>query len=156
MSDALDMAGASGSVGMAGAAVAALRAGCDLLCLGTENTDAQLADIEQAVSDAVAEGTLASNRVSEAMSRVRGLAEDLKAARRAAGQPPHLAPGWPRDEAELLHTFDVQPGASDWRGRASGRYTVVRLEADPNIAVGTTPWGPFAVAPATLRVQPCA
>jgi beta-N-acetylhexosaminidase len=38
VSDALDMAGASGSLGMAGAAVAALRAGCDLLCLGTENT----------------------------------------------------------------------------------------------------------------------
>ena len=33
VSDALDMAGASSSLGMAGAAVGALRAGCDLLCL---------------------------------------------------------------------------------------------------------------------------
>jgi beta-N-acetylhexosaminidase len=150
VSDALDMVGASGSLGMAGAAVAALRAGCDLLCLGTENTDAQLDDIEQAVNDAVADSALASNRVSEAISQVRGLAEDLKAARKAAAQPPGFEPGWPRDEAELIHTLDVQPGASDWRGRAAGHYTVVRLEADPNIAVGTTPWGPFAA----LAAQP--
>jgi beta-N-acetylhexosaminidase len=153
VSDALDMAGASGSLGMAEAAVAALRAGCDLLCLGTNNTDAQLAGIERAVSSAVAEGTLASHRVLEATSRVRGLAEDLEAARRAAGQPPRVAPGWPRGEAELLQTLDVQPGASKWRGRASGRYTVVRIEADPNIAVGTTPWGPFA-AHSAFAAQP--
>jgi beta-N-acetylhexosaminidase len=144
VSDALDMAGASGSLGMAGAAVAALRAGCDLLCLGTENTDTQLAEIERAVSSAIADGTLASSRLWEAVNRVRGLAEDLQGARKAAGQPPRVARGWPKGEAELIHTLDVQPGASDWRGRAAGQYTVVRLEADPNIAVGTTPWGPFA------------
>ncbi|HEY6681681.1 MAG TPA: beta-N-acetylhexosaminidase [Propionibacteriaceae bacterium] len=143
VSDALDMAGASGAVGRAGAAVAALRAGCDLLCLGTENTDAQLADIEQAVRRAIAEGSLASDRMSNAASRVLGLAQDLRAARLAAGQPPNLAPGWrPGREAELAHTFDLQPGSSDWRTRASGRYAVVRLEAEPNIAVGSTPWGP--------------
>lgn len=146
VSDALDMAGASGSLGMAGAAVAALRAGCDLLCLGTENTDGQLAEIEQAVSGAVADGTLASSRVSEAEGRVRGLAEDLEAARAAAGQPPALRPRWSRAEAELVDTFDVQPRASAWRLRAASRYTVVRLEAYPNIAIGATPWGPFAAA----------
>jgi beta-N-acetylhexosaminidase len=145
VSDALDMAGASGAVGRAGAAVAALRAGCDLLCLGTENTDAQLADIEQAVRRAVAEGSLASDRMSNAASRVLGLAQDLRAARLAAGQPPNLAPGWwPGREAELAHTFDLQPGSSDWRTRASGRYAIVRLEAEPNIAMGSTPWGPAA------------
>jgi beta-N-acetylhexosaminidase len=143
VSDALDMVGASGSLGMAEAAVGALRAGCDLLCLGTENTDAQLDDIEEAVNDAVAEATLPSTRVSDAISRVRRLAEDLKAAREVAKPPPGFEPEWPGDKAELLHTVDVQPGASEWRGRAGARYTVIRLEADPNIAVGTTPWGPF-------------
>jgi beta-N-acetylhexosaminidase len=148
VSDALDMAGASGSLGMAGAAVAALRAGCDLLCLGTENTDSQLADIERAVSSAVADGTLAPNRVREATGRVRGLAAELQAARQAAGQPPRPAPVWPKGEVELVHAFDVRPGASEWRARASGRYTVVRLEPVPNIAVGSTPWGPFAAVAA--------
>jgi beta-N-acetylhexosaminidase len=145
VSDALDMAGASGSLGMAGAAVAALRAGCDLLCLGTENTETQLADIERTVSSAVADGTLAANRVREATSRVRGLATDLEAARQSAGQPPDSPRRWSKGEAELVRTFDIQPWAADWRGKASGRYTVVRLEASPNIAVGATPWGPFAL-----------
>ena len=145
VSDALDMAGASGSLGVAGAAVAALRAGCDLLCLGTENTDTEVADIERAVNSAVADGTLARTRVSEAVSRVQRLATDLEAARAAAGPPLGFA-GWPKAEAELVGTFDLQPGASDWRARASGRYSVVRLEANPNIAAGSTPWGPFAPA----------
>ena len=146
VSDALDMAGASGSLGMAEAAVAAMRAGCDLLCLGTKSTDAQLADIEQAVTSAVAVGTLAAERVAEAMGRVRRLAEDLEVARRAAGQPLRVASRWAKGEAELLRALDVQPGASEWRKRAAGRYIVVRLEADPNIAVGATPWGPSQVA----------
>jgi beta-N-acetylhexosaminidase len=97
------------------------------------------------VRRAVAEGSLASDRMSNAASRVLGLAQDLRAARLAAGQPPNLAPGWwPGREAELAHTFDLQPGSSDWRTRASGRYAIVRLEAEPNIAVGSTPWGPAA------------
>ncbi len=146
VSDALDMAGASGSLGIAEAAVAALRAGCDLLCLGTENTDAQLADIERAVSTAVVEGTLASDMVSKAISRVRGLAKDVTVPRQTTERPPRLAPGWSKGEAELIRTMDVEPGGSEWRGRAAGRYTVVRLEADPNIAVGAAPWGPFAAA----------
>jgi beta-N-acetylhexosaminidase len=132
-----------------------LRAGCDLLCLGTENTDAQLADIERAVGSAVADGTLGANRVREATSRVRGLAAELEAARQAAGEPQSSAPGWPTSAAELVDAFDVQPGAADWRARARGRYTVVRFEADPNIAVGTTPWGPFAAA-AAAPAEPAA
>jgi beta-N-acetylhexosaminidase len=144
VSDALDMAGASRSLGMAGAAVGALRAGCDLLCLGTENTDGQLTEIERAVKSAVVESAVSSERVSEAGDRVRSLAEDLITARRTAGPPPSSAPSWPGDEAALFRAFNVQPGASNWRARASGGYTVVRLEANPNIAVGITPWGPFA------------
>jgi beta-N-acetylhexosaminidase len=146
VSDALDMAGASGSLGMPNAAVAALRAGCDLLCLGTDNIDAQLAEIEDAARSAIAHGVLTTARVSDAEHRVLGLAADLEAARAAAGQPPDLVPGALTDEAELADTFDVQRGAWDWRVRTAGRYTVVRLEADPNIAAGSTPWGPFAVA----------
>jgi beta-N-acetylhexosaminidase len=145
VSDALDMAGASGSLGMAGAAVEALKAGCDLLCLGTDNTDDQIAEIEQAVSIAVADGNLASAKLSEAVDWVRRLASDLEAGRRSAGQPPPAALGWSGNDAKLINTFDVQPDAWDWRARAAGRYTVVRLEADANSTVGSTPWWPFAV-----------
>ncbi|HEU4908907.1 MAG TPA: glycoside hydrolase family 3 N-terminal domain-containing protein, partial [Propionibacteriaceae bacterium] len=146
VSDALDMVGASGSLGMASAAVAALDGGCDLLCLGTENTDAQLTEIERAVSDAVAEGRLSANRVQDAAGRVRRLAEELEVARKGSKQPGPFTPGWPYGTAELVDSLDVQAAAYDWRTRVAGQYTVVRLEADPNIAVGMTSWGPFAAA----------
>jgi beta-N-acetylhexosaminidase len=146
VSDALDMVGASGSLGIAGAAVAALRGGCDLLCLGTENTDAQLTEIEGAVSNAVAEGSLSAGRVQDAVGRVRRLSEELELARQRSKQPGTFAPGWPNSTAELIDSLDIQSGADHWRTRAAGQYTVVRLEADANIAVGGTPWGPFAAA----------
>jgi len=146
VSDALDMVGASGSLGIAGAAVAALRGGCDLLCLGTENTDAQLTDIERAVNSAVAEGSLSASRVQDAAGRVQRLAEELEVARQGSQQSDMFAPGWPNRIAELVDSLDIQPGADDWRTRAAGQYTVVRLEADANIAVGITPWGPSAAA----------
>jgi beta-N-acetylhexosaminidase len=154
VSDALDMAGASGSQGMVGAAVAALAAGCDLLCLGTENTNAQLAEIERTVSNAVAEGTLGSDRVDAAISRVRELAADLRAGRAAAGPPPDVRPGRLNYEGRLIGTFDFQAGAADWARRASSKYAVVRLDADPNIAVGDAPWGPFAAAAVDRGASP--
>src|SRR5699024_6812013 len=46
VSDALDMAGASAEIGIPEAAVRALNAGVDLLCIGTANTDEQLEQIE--------------------------------------------------------------------------------------------------------------
>ena len=58
VSDALDMAGASAERGVPDAAVRSLRAGCDLLCLGTDNTDDELTEIERAVRTAIADGSL--------------------------------------------------------------------------------------------------
>ena len=143
VSDALDMAGASGSLGMAGAAVAALQAGCDLLCLGTENTDDQLADIERAVSSAVAEGALASDRVSEAASRVRGLAEDLIAARRGS-RARLLAP---RRAGPVTRPSWSTPSMSNLEHRTGGR----GHRADtPSCALRRIPISPLALHPGGL------
>lgn len=49
ITDALDMAGAGGAGEMAPAAVGGLRAGADLLCLGTDNTAAQIEEVVAAV-----------------------------------------------------------------------------------------------------------
>jgi beta-N-acetylhexosaminidase len=118
VSDALDMAGASSSLGMAGAAVAALQAGCDLLC-PEPNTDGQLTDIERAVKGAVAEGHPFSKGLGSRGS-VRGLAEDLIAAQRTAGPPPRSAPSWPGDAAALIHAsmynLERRTGARGLRG----------------------------------------
>jgi len=70
VSDALDMKGASAGRGEPAAAVLALVAGCDLLCLGAEK-DAALHDaIVAAIVDAVRSGALAEPRLVEATERV--------------------------------------------------------------------------------------
>jgi beta-N-acetylhexosaminidase len=74
VSDALDMVGASGSIGIPAAAVRALAAGCDLLCIGTKNTEQQLGEIVVRVEEGIARGEVSAERVGEASARVRGLA----------------------------------------------------------------------------------
>lgn len=75
VSDALDMAGAAATAGgIPAAAVRALGAGSDLLCLGAE-VDAQLVErLVAAVTAAVADGELATARLEQAVERVAWLA----------------------------------------------------------------------------------
>ena len=49
VTDALDMVGASGTRGMPAAAVAAVAAGSDLLCLGSNNSEREVGDIVEAL-----------------------------------------------------------------------------------------------------------
>ena len=110
VSDALDMAGASAGRGLAEAAVLALAAGCDLLCIGTDNTAEQLAEIRAAVLAAVASGRLPQQRVFEAAERVATLSRGVAALRAAA-------PIWPTRSRRRF------PGRRSPRctGRSTGR-----------------------------------
>ncbi|WP_348788604.1 beta-N-acetylhexosaminidase [Leifsonia sp. NPDC080035] len=148
VTDALDMHGASGERGIPEAAVLALAAGCDLLCIGTENTDEQLTEIEDAVLAAIAAGRLSAERVGEAAARVRGLAAGLSepdAAPEGAAQDDRIDPA---DVSRVLGAFDVSADAAEWLRAHHGRYSVVRIDTVANIAVGQAPWGPFAAAAA--------
>lgn len=88
VSDALDMRGASGEVGIPEAAVRALGAGCDLLCLGTRTGAGLLEEIQLTVLEAIDAGRLNAERVTDAASRVRWLADrSAGAARRSAHDP---------------------------------------------------------------------
>jgi beta-N-acetylhexosaminidase len=148
VSDALDMAGAASPGGMPETAIRALRAGCDLLCLGTDNTEAEVLAIEQAVHAAVADGRLDAGRVIQAANRVRALTEGLAASRPSVAEPEQLSEpsALPLSERDLIGAFDIQPVADGWR-RARGSFSVVRLETRPNMAVGSVPWSPFADHP---------
>ena len=141
VTDALDMAGASSPGGTPESAVRALAAGCDLLCLGNDTTDEQVEAVMRAVQAAVAEGSLPATRLEEAVARVHAMADTLIDARATR---PGRAPAHPDllDDARLAGTFAVSPAATAWRDRAAGRFTVVRLEDRPNVAVGVLPWGP--------------
>jgi len=131
VSDALDMVGASGVIGIPEAAVRAIAAGCDLLCIGTENTDAQLDDIERALDAAVSDGRLDGARLAAAAARNVALALRLSVA-------PVVAPADPRFPLERsIAAFAVAPGVSP-----SALRTVVAIDTAANIAVGDSPWGP--------------
>ena len=149
VSDALDMHGASGTRGIPEAAVLALAAGCDLLCIGTENTDAQLAASEDAIADAVATGRLAPARLTSAAARVRSLAKQAAEHRENVVDTPsgtaEFLYSTAADDVERAEAaFDVSDGAREWLAANDGRYSVVRIDTVANIAVGTAPWGPFA------------
>ena len=160
VSDALDMHGASGERGIPEAAVLALAAGCDLLCIGTENTDEQLAAIEHAIAAAVSAGRLSARRLAEAAVRVRALAssagsptvesamtDGLHGVSRAVIADSMAGAGSRVEEEDVRaaqRAFDVSAYAAEWLETNVGTYSVVRIDTVANIAVGTAPWGPFA------------
>jgi beta-N-acetylhexosaminidase len=142
VSDALDMAGASAETGIPEAAVRALAAGCDLLCIGTANTDAQLGEIEDTIAAAVESGRLPAERVADAGDRNVALARRLAESGREVstgsthqGGSTHQVGAF--DERLTIRAFDVRPGTT-----ISAVRTVVALETTANIAVGDSPWGP--------------
>lgn len=134
VSDALDMAGASGEIGIPAAAARALAAGCDLLCLGTGGSAEQLDAIAAAVRDVDAarlhdaaarvSALVASLRTTPAPSAVTGLA-----AERLAGA--------------FAISDDVIPAPDA---------VLVVVETTANIAVGIAPWGPAAAGARVVRI----
>lgn len=146
VSDALDMAGASGEIGIPEAAVRALHAGVDLLCIGTNNSAEQMAQIEQAIADAVESGRLPAERVSEAARRVAEYSarqvdpasDDVEGPTDTTGCPSVLG------AVDVGRAFEIEadPGLL---AQARTPAAVVRLDATANIAVGVAPWGPFTL-----------
>ena len=145
VTDALDMKGASGEIGIPAAAVAAIGAGCDLLCIGTDNSDAQLDQIQAALERAVADGELSAERIADAARRVHRLGELLMAdfAAIPIPEPGHDAlPGI----ARAIAAFDIRVAP------ASGA-RVVTVETAANIAVGESPWGLTAAGLEPQRLE---
>jgi len=143
VTDALDMAGASAELGIPGAAVASLAAGSDLLCIGTRNTDEQIAQIAAAIDAAVLAGTLTSAMVNEAAARVLALGEQIARPARPASGETGAVPGL--TVADVARAFHVSDAAKALLAASPGRPLAwVALESAPNIAVGQTPWGPWA------------
>jgi beta-N-acetylhexosaminidase len=132
VSDALDMVGASGEIGIPRAAVSALSAGCDLLCIGTRNTDDQLTAIEAAIDEAITAGEVDAARLDDAVRRVAALAAGSTSHDEGEAEPEF-------DPAVTATAFDVVPGVA-----FSGPAWPVAFETTANIAVGAVPWGPFA------------
>jgi beta-N-acetylhexosaminidase len=131
VSDALDMAGASSGRGIPEAAVLALAAGCDLLCLGPDTPPSLVEDVRDAVVAAVDEGRLTRERLAKAAARVRSVSVSVPVTATAAGAPDER-----RQIESAATTLLVQGDLPDLRGAV-----VVSVETVANIAVGAVAWG---------------
>jgi beta-N-acetylhexosaminidase len=134
ISDALDMAGASGELGIPTAAARALAAGCDLLCLGTGGSAAQLDEIAEAAR------AVDPERLADATARVGALVASL----RGEPTPPR---SWQISAEQLASAFATSDAVP-----ASDAVLVV-VETTANIAVGVAPWGPAAAGAPVLRIN---
>ncbi|WP_030175764.1 glycoside hydrolase family 3 protein [Spirillospora albida] len=131
VTDALDMKGASGEIGIPEAAVRALIAGADLLCLGPREHAETLQATLDAMIKAVRVGRLPAEHLAAAAERTRALRTWL------AGHPPaEIDRSAGLDAARrAVRVTGSLPG---WNGTPP---LVVEMESSGNIAVGPTPWG---------------
>jgi beta-N-acetylhexosaminidase len=131
ITDALEMKGAAASAGGIGpAAVLALAAGADLLCIGADVDHALVEDVAAAIVAGVGDGQLAVARLEDAAERNAALA--AWAARPAVIARHDAALGY--DAARrALH---VEGSLAAFEGPL-----VVQLESGHSIAEGRVPWG---------------
>ena len=129
VSDALDMAGASSVRGIPEAAVLAIVAGCDLLCLGPDKPASLVEDVCEAIVAAIHSGRLTRQRLAEAVGRVQSMR--CPAAAAAAGTPDAA-----RQVEAAAARLRVEGEVPDLAGAL-----VVSIDTVANIAVGAVAWG---------------
>ena len=167
ISDALEMKAASAVIGIPEAAVFALIAGVDLLCLGRETDEAMYHAVRAAIADAVASGRLDGDRLEEAAARVASLRARLASARDAQGSGASGL-GTAASGSGVLLGQDVDAGdgiglvAARRALRRSGPVPsalvdplIVEVEPEENIAAGRFTWG-FEPWAAVKRVDSAA
>ncbi|PWR08690.1 glycoside hydrolase [Micromonospora acroterricola] len=132
ITDALEMKGAALAAGGVGpAAVRALAAGADLLCIGAK-VDAELVErVAAEIVDALTDGRLATARVEEAAGRAAALA----AWTRAAGGSPATP------DTDLGYAAARRAVRVDGVLTGMDQPLVVQLHTESTMAEGRVPWG---------------
>ncbi|WP_130014829.1 glycoside hydrolase family 3 N-terminal domain-containing protein [Serinicoccus sediminis] len=127
--DALDMAAVAQGYGRAGAAVLALAAGADLLCIGNPafpgdyDAEADTLALADAVVEAVSSGELPEERLREAAARVAALG-DRQAERRSGQEPTDETRGHHGDSGARAVDTRTDDGAAARAGRAAAARAV--------------------------------
>ena len=146
VSDGLEMRAVSVPYGIPEAAVQAVIAGTDLLCLGRDQDHLSFLAVRAALVDAVRSGRLPGTRLEEAAARVTELrtwiaahgpaASQLVRAYAADGRRAADADGSPIGLAAARRALAI-----DGALPILNRPLVVQLVPPSNLAVGTVPWG---------------
>jgi len=156
VSDALEMRATRDMFGIPGAAVLAVAAGTDLLCLGRDGSEDDYLAVRDALVAAVRDGVLDGERLEEAVDRVARLRGGLARTRSAAPAG---------DNAGSAVGPMVSPAvglvAARRAVRVSGPHrtlshpVIIEVEPRENIAAGRFGWGlaPWAPAGSVHRVS---
>ena len=133
VSDAVDMQAVARGRGEPGAAVLALAAGCDLICLGADKGEDVHLAVAAAVVDAVHDGRLPEQRLAEAAGRVHTASATVR------GWREHPAPS----HNDLAASDEVARRALRVDGTLPGLAgaAVLRLRTGTNAAVADAAWG---------------
>ena len=151
VSDALDMAGASAETGIPEAAVRALVAGVDLLCLGSQTSPETYSAVHAAVLSAVQSGRLPEQRVVEAAERVRALAASTAARMPRPGSDGDV-PSATLPDSTVGRAFRVSDAARRWL-TGTAPLAVVQVDSTANLAVGGVSWGPAALGATVAETE---
>jgi beta-N-acetylhexosaminidase len=162
VSDALEMRATRDMFGIPRAAVLAVAAGTDLLCLGRQGSEAEYLAVREALVAAVRDGSLDGARLEEAADRVARLRGGLARARLSGAVPagPGLAdPALP--DAIKAGTSGIGLVAARRAVRVSGprrrldQPVIIEVEPRENIAAGQFGWGlgPWAQPGSVYRVS---
>ena len=153
VSDALEMRATRDTFGIPGAAVLAVAAGTDLLCLGRDGSEDDYLAVRDALVAAVRDGALDGERLEEAADRVARLRGGLARARSAAPAGDTAGPG----VGPAVGLVAARRAVSLSGPHRTLRHPVI-IEVEPreNIAAGRFGWGlaPWAPAGSVHRVSP--
>ncbi len=141
VTDAIEMASVAKRYGLAGAAVRAVAAGADAICVGGENYGENVAVmLRDAIVDAVTSGELPEERLVEAAAKVAAFAADsfaAKVARSTAAMAWRGRSGEPVGLTAARRALRVSGNA-----RLSGPAHVAEFSVSTNMAIEPrTPWG---------------
>jgi beta-N-acetylhexosaminidase len=184
VSDALEMRAVRDMYGIPGAAVLAVAAGTDLLCLGREGSEDEYLAVRDALVAAVRDGTLDGARLEEAADRVARLRGGLARARLSGAAPATPVTAGPVTPGPVtagpvtggtvtagpVTAGPVTGGTALGVGlvaarravrvsgprRALDRPVIIEVEPRENIAAGRFGWGlgPWAAPGSVYRVGP--
>ena len=160
VSDALEMRAIRDMFGIPRAAVLAVAAGTDLLCLGRDGSEDDYLAVREALVAAVRDGALDGARLEEAADRVARLRGGLARARSSPGRcgsalTARSSTVWPcRRPGVGLVRGPARVRASGPR-RTLNHPVIVEVEPRENIAAGRFGWGlgPWAPAGSVHRVS---
>ncbi|HTX27770.1 MAG TPA: glycoside hydrolase family 3 N-terminal domain-containing protein [Streptosporangiaceae bacterium] len=146
VSDALEMRATRDTFGVPGAAVLAVAAGTDLLCLGRDGDEDDYLAVRTALAAAVRDGTLAGSRLEQAAGRVARLRGGLARTREVAPEADGHGVGLTAAR-RAVRLSGPRPALTS--------PVIIEIEPRENIAAGRFGWGlgPWAPAGSVRRVD---